>query len=304
VKSTAFKLNVYERQDVTGKLWRKLVDMSILDDYSATTIPIWVCKNWKIESTFKNVTSQSDDRSKVHLTFNKKNYVCKLTCENRAKHNRQPLYRLWISEELRDELKKTFLMSYVRSLEKKLIKRRRNTQLVGNDVLHEIPFNEFVDIEYLGKKRFKLKAHYLQKPLFQNFFQSLIESHTLSKLEHGENVNYVFKSKWIKKGNLKKIAPSPKNVIYHLIDTNKKQYYIGKADNLVRRLKDKRPEIPKWNYFRYTVLPEYYSAQDLLMFERICIRDFFSILESTKKRSREYHFPISDYKLKNKIVDL
>ena len=85
-----------------------------------------------------------------------------------------------------------------------------------------------------------------------------------------------------------------------LIDTKNKLIYIGEASNLVERLRQDHPSIPKWDYFRYNVLPDRISPHRST-FERMIIRDFASLLENKKNVK---HKDFADFKLANDKIDV
>ena len=60
-------------------------------------------------------------------------------------------------------------------------------------------------------------------------------------------------SPWLKKRELKDIWEH-RFVIYYLLDSKKKELYIGKATSLTSRVFEGRKEIPDWDYFRYDIL--------------------------------------------------
>ena len=79
-------------------------------------------------------------------------------------------HQLFLSEELIDELKSTFVMSHMRDIESAL----RGD--VG-DLEKEIPFWEFLDIEFDPKhKQFLFTAHYKHEPMFPELFKNLAGS--------------------------------------------------------------------------------------------------------------------------------
>jgi len=89
------------------------------------------------------------------------------------------------------------------------------------------------------------------------------------------------------------------NVIYTLIDTKKKQIYVGEADNLVKRLASGHNQIPQWDYYRYNILPSSLS-QFRLTLERMVIRDYATLLCNTKGIDT---IKISEYQLVNEKID-
>ena len=89
-------------------------------------------------------------------------------------------------------------------------------------------------------------------------------------------------------------------MIYMLIDSENKLLYIGEAKELVKRLSQRYSSIPKWNYYRYDVLPPQLSSYRVA-FERMLIRDYAEILEN---KSGIKCLKISDYTLANDKIDM
>ncbi len=298
----------YERKEVDGPMWRKLVDMSLLND-KATTLPTWVRDQWGISDRFKGVHKQSDQKSKIIILFNGKEYIGSITFEDRKKHKRTPLYRMWLPEELQIELKSAFIMTYIRTIEQKI--RNKNAETIDSKADEDIPFNEFLDIEYLQNRVFRLTAHFTQKPTFQYLFQSFVKSHVLQRIEEDLDAGFkdkILKKDWLPKEHLKKMGESPRNVIYYLIDTKNSHYYIGEAQDLLKRVKEGRSEIPGWDYFRYDVLPATYTDRDRLEIERMIIKSFCMLMKQgrrnpafTNKTCEKFQF--SEYTLVNEKID-
>src|SRR5690242_15662261 len=70
-----------------------------------------------------------------------------------------------------------------------------------------------------------------------------------------------------------------RKVIYMLLDTDEKRLYIGDAQDLVGRLLGPHQSIPKWNFFRYGVLPPALAPFRVAL-ERMLIRAFATVLEN------------------------
>lgn len=152
-----------ERSSVEHPLWRKKVDASILE--GVTPIPKWVCKMWNIPELFQTCVSQSDPNAEVKVSFQDREYIGTVTVVKRN----SPLFRLFLDEALAQELKQTFLMSYMRAVEAKLRSEQKS------DIEEEIPFWEFLDIEFDStKKSFLFIAYYTQQPLFPTVFKRLV----------------------------------------------------------------------------------------------------------------------------------
>jgi hypothetical protein len=282
-----------ERSNIDFPLWRKKVDKSLFE-HNGTTIPVWACEMWGLPSLFSEIASRKDKKSEVLVEFNKSQYQGWVTT---SKHGRNSAaYRLWFVEELSLVLKRTFLMSYMRALETGL------SPLKVAEVEKQIPFWEFLDIEFdYSNKFFKFVAYYTQEPSFPSLFSRLIGSPSIARVDdevHSKKGHRIHKQDWKPKEDLE-YEIGATNVIYILADTNNKLLYIGEAKDLVKRLSQKYICIPKWNFFRYDILPEHLESLRVPL-ERMTIRGFASILEN---RRNVPSILISDYKLANDKID-
>lgn len=87
---------------------------------------------------YGHVTSRRDPRSNAAVLYKSTEFSAWVRT---APHGRKsPVFRLWYEPVLSLELKRTFLMSYMRSLEGAL--------QGGTDVEQTIPFWKFLDIEF------------------------------------------------------------------------------------------------------------------------------------------------------------
>jgi hypothetical protein len=264
-----------ERSDVEFPLWRKKVDKSLFE-HSGTTIPVWACRMWNLVPCFGEICSRLDERAKVTVSFEGVDYEGWITT---AKHGRSSsAMRLWYQEELSIRLKYTFLMSYMRSLEQRLAKGD------GNNIEAEIPFWEFLDIEYdQATRRFRFVAYYKQEPSFPNLFHRLIESPGLKRVAdeiEGRKEKRIHKQDWRPRNQLA-FEVGATNVLYLLLDTQEKLIYAGEARDLVSRLSQPHPSIPKWDFFRYSVLPDVLGPFRVAL-ERMLIRDLAGLLPNKK----------------------
>ena len=284
-----------ERSNVDFPLWRKKVDKSLFD-YRGTTIPTWACNMWLIQDSFSHVLSRKHADSEVIIKFQGKKYKGNITISKKGR--KTPAYRLWFNDDLTVELKKVFLMSHMRALELALSSK------ASGDIESEIPFWEFLDIEYDNKNRtFKLNSYYTQKPSFPNLFYRLIDSPAIKKIEDETKKKNekpgIYKTDWKARNELE-FQIGAKNVIYMLADTEKNLLYIGEAVDLIKRLSQPYPTISQWNYFRYDVLPDELFEYRLTL-ERMMIRSFATVLEN-KKNVESLNF--SKYKLANDKIDI
>ena len=286
-----------ERSDVDYPLWRKKVDSSLFR-YNGTTIPNWACKIWKIAKDFSKCSSRRDPSSKVQVDFQESKYEGWVTIATKGR--KTPAYRLWFSDLLTYELKDVFLMSFVRDIEDRL---RKSKGIKKTNIEQEIPFWEFLDIEYNRDDRlFRFVAYYTQKPTFSELFKRFIESPILHKIDDELDKKppfRIYKNRWRSRAELD-FEVGANNVLYTLIDTENKLMYVGEAANLVKRLRQGHPSIPKWDYFRYNVLPNQ-IARYRRTFERMIIRDLASLLEN---KGNIKCIKISDYRLVNDKIDV
>ncbi|XUX00956.1 MAG: GIY-YIG nuclease family protein [Dehalogenimonas sp.] len=238
-----------ERNDVRFPLWRKKVDSSLFQ-HGGTTIPTWACAAWDIQTQFESCNSKKSQGSEVVIRFCGAKYEGWVTC---AKHGRiSPAYRLFFQSDLEHKLKDVFLMSFMRDIEKRL---RPDSK---TNIEEEIPFWEFLDIEYDKINRtFLFSAHYTQKPSFPELFKRLIGSPMLHKIDdelNGKNVFRIYPQDW-KPRSLLESEIEADNVLYTLLDSVNNLIYVGEARQLVKRLQQEHPTIPHWDFYRYNVLP-------------------------------------------------
>ena len=283
-----------ERTKVEFPIWRKKVDSSLFQ-YKAITIPGWTCNTWSLETTFPGNMGKRDSGSKIEIQFNERTFDGHITCTT-PKRTSAKVYRLWVSDDLRYELSEVFLMSFMRDIENRLRKNK------NSDVETEIPFWEFLDIEFdSGSKKVFMTAHYTQVPTFPKLFQSLVYSPALKRIDDETNekrTSRIHSQDWQPRDQLYKEIGA-ENVIYMLMDTEAKLFYIGQAKNLQGRLRNGHPSIKDWDFYRYDVLPKALSEFRVAL-ERMIIRAFATILDNkpgiaTKK--------ISSYRLANDKID-
>ncbi len=282
-----------ERSNIEFPLWRKKVDSSLFE-HNGTTIPTWACTMWGVQKLFGNCISKNMEDAKVTIQFERVDYPGYVSV---AKEGRKtPAYRLWYEDELVMELKHKFLMSYMRSLEKRLRPEAKE------DIEKDMPFWEFLDIEFdSNRKVFRFEAYYRQEPTFPELFKRLIGSPRLKQVDDElgkKGPVRIYKQSW-KPREMLEFELGAMNVIYMLMDTENKMFYVGEALDLVKRLSQRYPSIPNWNFYRYDVLPNQLSGHRVAI-ERMLIRGYAELLENKSGiESRR----ISDYKLANDRID-
>jgi hypothetical protein len=281
-----------ERSNVEFAIWRKKVDKSLFE-HNGTTIPEWACRMWSLPEIYATVTSRKDERSKATVIFKGTPYSAWVTT---APHGRKsPAFRLWFDSVLSLALKRSFLMSYMRSLEGALQEKI--------DIEKAIPFWEFLDIKFDKQQRlFRFVAYYRQQASFPQLFDRLIGSPALRKvgdeIECKEGVR-IYKQSWKRRAELE-FELGAQNVIYMLIDTREKRFYVGEAVDLIKRLVQSHTTIPNWDFFRYNVLPAELAPYRVAI-ERMLIRDFAAVLKNKRDISWQ---AISDCELANDRVDV
>ena len=280
-----------ERKNIQFPLWRKKVDKSILEG-NETPIPKFLWALWDIENLFRNCRSKKNTDSFIRVYFSEKEFIGQIV----IKKNRQ--YKLIIPSQLADELKKVYVMTFMREIESRL--RSSKPKYKDTKIEEEIPFWEFLDIEFDSKnKAAYFNAHYVQKPMYFELFKEIINSHILTDIEYkldGKIDFKIIKKDWRPKKELKNELGT-KNVIYNLIDTINKEIYIGESESLIERFSGERNEIKNWNFYRFDSLPKGLTKKQRLEIERLIIRTFASFFKNDKGiMSME----VSDYKLKNK----
>ena len=165
-----------ERSDIEFPVWRKKVDHSFLNE-KVTPIPKWLWSIWKIEETFEHVKSIQDSASEVKVLFEGNLFKGNVFF---SEHGTGKICRFSFHNKLHSILKDKFLMTYMRSLEGKL--RKSSGSKV--DIEKEIPFWEFIDIEFDSSTRtFKFTCHYNQQPTFPELFKQLVSSPSIKAID-------------------------------------------------------------------------------------------------------------------------
>ena len=286
-----------ERTNVRNDMWRKKVDNNLFR-YHETTIPRWIASKWNLEKYFpdKNgLLKKSDKNSQTEINFKNRIYAGNIRCTF-PKGRANKVHMLSFSEELGDELRNVFLMSYMRDIEAAL---RKN---VG-DLEKEIPFWEFLDIEFdPNSKQFIFTDHYKHEPMFPELFKRLSGSPSLKVVQDeifGKGEFRIHKQDWKIKEDLDSELGAT-NVIYTLLDKKNKLIYIGEAKDLRKRLKQRYPSIPNWTHYRYDRLPESVNNKNRVALERMVIRSAASLLGN---KSDIDTADISKFKLANDKID-
>lgn len=284
-----------ERDDIDHPIWRKKVDSSFLNN-TVTPIPKWLWEVWAIKSVFNSVSSKNDSKSEVTVFFEGNTYKENVTLS--TQDGGQIFCRLHFSQNLHSLLKERFLMTYMRSVEGQIRKSQGSKQ----DIELDIPFWEFIDIEFdSSNKHFVFTCHYHQQPIFPKLFKKLISSPSIKKIDDGLNgkeANRIQKQNWKPRAEYK-TEIGAENVIYTLIDTKNQLIYVGEAKKLIARFDSGHPDIKRWDYYRYNVLPKSLEEYRVTI-ERMAIRDLAGLLTNKGDISR---VEIAPFKLANRKID-
>jgi hypothetical protein len=279
-------------------MWRKKVDATFLKDGS-TPIPKWLLTIWDIQKAFEHVRSKKDPSAQVNISLNKQGFE-RQTFDGQVakiKHSTGYRYRLYFEEKLIEELRKIYLMSFMRSLEAELSESSSNRDIEGS-----ISFWEFIDIEFdVIKKTFIFSPHYQLKPQFPNLFNRLVNSAPLKRISAeilDKDSLSIHKQDWSER-NSYKLEVGAHNVIYMLLDEVSKLIYVGEAKDMIRRFNAGHPDIKQWTHYKYNVLPDTLAPYRLTI-ERMLIRDMACILIN-KQNIRT--FQISEFSLANRKID-
>jgi|TARA_B100002003_G_C14140989_1_gene548667 hypothetical protein len=286
-----------ERTDVESNLWRKKVDNSFFR-HKGTTVPRWVAQGWDLEKYFpdrKGFLGKKDPASVAEIRFKRKIYSAHVTTSHPAKRANK-VHRLWFPDEIVEEMKSIFNMSYMRDIESAL----RGDK---SDIEKDIPFWEFVDIEFIAaKKLFKLTAHYTHEPYFPELFKHLGGSPALKTIEDlifGKKEFRIHKQDW-KSFDLLDTEIGATNVIYYLADTKNSEIYIGEAENLISRLHQHKKTNSNWELYRYEKLPNSVTKIIRVALERMTIRSYAAFLSN---QGDVRTLDISRFSLANKKID-
>jgi hypothetical protein len=251
---------------------------------------------WAITSVFPDKGGRRNPASQVNLRFRGTVYNGAVTWYQRNAGGVG--YRLWFDDALRYALAETFVMSNMRDVEARLraVKRKQG------DVEEEIPFWEFLDLEFdAGAKAFELTAYYVQEPSFPELFRHMAGAPPLKRVQD-ELANKI--SSRIHKQNWKPRAEfetelGATNVIYMLIDTVNRLFYVGETDALIARLRRGHSLISDWDYYRYDALPTSLEEHRLQL-ERMVIRDIDGIMGES---SLGLPVALSQFRLVNLRID-
>ncbi|EQC47542.1 GIY-YIG nuclease family protein [Bacteriovorax sp. Seq25_V] len=271
-----------ERSDIKVPVWRKKVDASIFE-HRTTTIPNAYVNIWVLKSRFKDPGKTKT--SIVNIKFKNIKTEFKGYIRKSSKMRNNPAWLICFDDEVLKILQNLFPMTYFRYLEALLRKNKNKLKSIpSNEIEEEIPFWEFLDIEYFNESNtIFFTPQFTQKPIFPELFKILSKSPSISSIEDElKGHEKISKSEWFTKDDFEGLEHQ-RNVIYYLVDEKNKELYIGEAKELKTRFKSKRTEIPNWNKIRFDVLPK-----DLIKYrvqiEEMIIKSFSYFFNNKKHK--------------------
>ena len=259
----------------------KKVDRSMMD--WGFTIP----KEFINDFLF-NTPLQAGTSREIILLWDKKKYAAKICHVNRTTASNVYQIRWDSNRDFSYKLRKTFIQSYVILKSQKelfdnnnLLKKHFRTNLEGGQQEvsiffpkknNEIEVSVFIKIENEWNALFE---RLVDENVFGWLFEKKDKEYLIQKSTHWINV---------KDFNVHKNAV---NVIYYLANTETKLLYIGKADDLGKRVKPgrKHQNMPgDWDTFKYDVIrPEFSNILERI--EDHTIRTVASVLLNTNNYS-------------------
>jgi len=263
------------------KPYYKKVDRSMMD--WGFTIP----KDHISEFLFNTPLVAGTSRE-ITLVWDRKKYNAKICHVNRTTASNVYQIRWDSNREFLNKLRKTFIQSYIiLKSQKELfdnnnpLKKHFRTDLPGGQQEvsifspknnNELEVSVFIRIENEWNALFE---RLVSENVFGWLFEKKDKEYLIQKSTNWINVTDF---------NLHKNAV---NVIYYLANTQQKLIYIGKADDLGKRVKPgrKHQEMPgNWDIFKYDIIrPEF--ANILERIEDHTIRTIASVLKNNKSYS-------------------
>lgn len=233
----------------------------------------------------------------AEIIWDKKSYNVKLAHVNR-KAGRVYQLRWDNNKDFLRKLRKTFIQSYV------ILKSQKELFELSNSKRKHFRTNltggqqEVLIFETIGNYKIKCDIFIKIENEWNALFERLAEENVFGWL-FSKNRSYLISrsTHWISVKDFKKHSGAV-NVIYYLANTKKKLLYIGKAENLGKRVKlgKNHQGMPgDWDKFRYDIL-EFGYSKILDKVEDHTIRAFASVLSNGRALPS---LGVSNYKLVN-----
>lgn len=267
-------------------LYIKKVDKSLLESGKATL------DKKQLEDNEWLGGFEVGDCKDIKVYFNSNEYKCKIAYKSRNKEKTElPYFQLTIGENLKKELRKTFIHTVLGIRTREAIKSVNGKQ--------NLRFNEeALSIELLKKQDeyvLKLSVFIKVNTEYDEYFKALIKSNLIDYPLNSDNKKVIISAtKWMDITELDK-HKGQRNIIYYLLKSDNKEIYIGSSYLLENRVTTNKVELPNWDKFRYEVVNPDYTAI-LRDIEYMIIRNYASIL---KNKDQIPSLEVGDYSLVN-----
>lgn len=263
------------------KPYYKKIDRSMMD--WGFTIP----KDHISEFLFHTPLAAGTSRE-INLVWDKKKYIAKICHVNRTTASNVYQIRWDTNREFLNKLRKTFIQSYIiLKSQKELfdnnnpLKKHFRTDLEGGQ-------QEVSIFSPQNKNELEVLVFIRIENEWNSLFERLVSENVFGWLFEKKDKEYLIQksTNWINVTDFS-LHKNAVNVIYYLANTQDKFIYIGKADDLGKRVKPgrKHQEMPgNWDKFKYDIIrPEF--ANILERIEDHTIRTIASVLKNTKSYS-------------------
>lgn len=227
----------------------------------------------------------------VTIKFKGKIYGGTLWFKNRQISKGGPCLQLTYGSDLKIELKKEFTSSFF------FFEGERFVEQNKKHFSPELPpeSKEFLSVSHKDNM-FIFKTFLKHSTIFDNIFTQFIKKDLFGWFnKHNDSEIISYYSDWLDISELNKYSQAP-FIIYCLVSDSDQQFYIGRAQNLGKRVHKNRSEIPNWNRFMYAeVHPDFREYQNEL--EYFAINLFARFF---KNKGKIKHLNICGYTQVNK----
>jgi hypothetical protein len=234
----------------------------------------------------------------IKLVWNKNEETVKLSHINR-KAGRVYQIRWDNNKRFLNKLRQVFIQSYIILKSQKELFDKTNTDNKHFRTMLDGGKQEVIIFYPVSPTEIKVKEFIVIDNEWNTLFRRLVSENVFGWIFDKKDKEYLIQksTNWIDVSEFNN-HKNADNVIYYLAKTTDKLLYIGKAENLGKRVKpgNKHQNMPgDWNKFKYDIVrPEF--ANILERIEDHTIRTVASILKNNKKYSS---LNIGDYTLVN-----
>lgn len=235
----------------------------------------------------------------IKIKYQNKSYKAKLYHVNRKNHTNVFQLRWDIDKDFLKVLRREYINSYVILKSQKELYENTKSDLKKFRSHMEAGNQEVMSLRSISKSEIEIEPFIQIKTEWNTLFERLADANVFGWIFEKDKKYLISRSTgWYSYKDLPKHSEQV-NVIYYLVNTNKKLLYIGKAEifgNRVKYGRDHQGMPGDWDMFRYDIIrPEFSNILERI--EDHTIRSFASVLKNTKS------FPsleLSSYKLVNK----